>query len=140
MNTVVFCVLLNNINQEIMLSISFFAVQMVYSSEDVLGTRTTPENDSNHKVDWQIWPTSVHLDPTSDISSQVRQIKVPHNVLPADVGDISSFLRRGGKHYYQPSGEKLSRDEVILDLLEPAEVHGRKVHVEDFLWTGSGKH
>ena len=117
---------------------------MVYSSEDVSGLKDltpgiTPVKHSDHKVDWQIWPTSVQLDPTSDISSQVREIKVPHNVLPADVGDLSSFLRRGGKHYYQPSGEKLSRDEVILDLLEPAEVHGRKVHVEDFLWTGSGK-
>ena len=112
---------------------------MVYGSEDISSHPTTPEKDSNHKVDWQIWPTSVQLDPTSDISSQVRQIKIPHKVLPADVGDISSFLRRKGKHYYQPSGDKLSREEVILDLLEPAEVHGRKVHVEDFLWTGSGK-
>ena len=119
--------------------ILLITAQIVYGSEDISSHPTTPEKDSNHKVDWQIWPTSVQLDPTSDISSQVRQIKIPHKVLPADVGDLSSFLRREGKHYYQPSGDKLSREEVILDLLEPAEVHGRKVHVEDFLWTGSGK-
>jgi hypothetical protein len=116
----------------------YFSVQVVSSSEDVLDGRPTKYKDSNRDEDWQIWPTSVNIDPISDVSSSVRKVNSPHNVLPADVGDISSFLRRG-KHYYQPSDEKLSRDEVILDLLEPAEVHGRKVHVEDFLWTGSGK-
>ena len=116
----------------------YFSVQVVYSSEDVLDGRTTPNTDSNQEEDWKVWPTAVNIDLTSDVSSSVRRVNAPHNVLPADVGDISSFLRRG-KHYYQPSEEKLSRDEVILDLLEPAEVHGRKVHVEDFLWTGSGK-
>ena len=116
----------------------YFSVHVVCSSEDVLDGRTTNNKDSNQDEDWQIWPTSVNIDPISDVSSLGRKVNAPHNVLPADVGDISSFLRRG-KHYYQPSEEKLSRDEVILDLLEPAEVHGRKVHVEDFLWTGSGK-
>ena len=114
-------------------------MQVVSSSEDVVDGQTNKNEDSNTNEDWQIWPTSVNIDPTSDVSSSFRKVNAPHNVLPADVGDISSFLRRG-KHYYQPSEEKLSRDEVILDLLEPAEAHGRKVHVEDFLWTGSGKY
>ena len=113
------------------------SVHVVHSTEDSLFGHTKERNDSNQNVDWQIWPTSVNIDPSSDSISQYQQINVPHQLLPADVGDISSFLRQG-KHYYQPSEDKLSREEVILDLLQPAEAHGRKVHVEDFLWTGSG--
>ena len=113
-------------------------MQVVYSSEDALNGKIEENKNLNQNVDWNIWPTSVNIDPSSDALSPLENINIPHKVLPADVGDISSFLRQG-KHYFQPSEEKLSRDEVILDLLEPAEVHGRKVHVEDFLWTGSGK-
>ena len=110
----------------------------VVSSSDVLEGPIIPNEDLTYNADWQIWPTSVNLDPTSGTpSQQLRQINNPHNILPADIGGISSFLRRGKDHYETP--QAMSRDEVILDLLEPAEVHGRKVHVEDFLWTGSGK-
>ena len=43
---------------------------------------------------------------------------------------ISSFRGNGG------GGIALSRDEVLIDLLRQ---DPRELHVEDFLWTGSGE-
>ena len=123
----------------IFIYVYILSVQIVSCSEDVVDGRRGQNEDLNYNVDWKICPTSVTSNPTSDYPLQLPQVNDIHNILPVDVGDIASFLRRG-KHYnenYEKS-QALSRDEVILDLLEPAEVHGRKVHVEDFLWTGSG--
>ena len=47
-----------------------------------------------------------------------------------DMIGISSFRGNGG------GGIALSRDEVLIDLLRQ---DPRELHVEDFLWTGSGE-
>ena len=47
-----------------------------------------------------------------------------------DVIGIFSFRGNGG------GGIALSRDEVLIDLLRQ---DPRELHVEDFLWTGSGE-
>ena len=110
---------------------------MVAASEQVLlNDHNQNDENLNYSVDWQIWPTSVSVDFSSVDSDELRQLNNPHNVLPADIGGLSSFLRREKEDYKTP--QAMSRQEVILDLLEPAEAHGRRVHVEDFLWSGSG--
>ena len=109
---------------------------MVAGSEQVdLDHHNKNDENLNYSVDWHTWPTSVNVDFSSLESQEFQQLNSPHNILPADIGGISSFLRREKQEYKTPV---FPLKEVVLDLLEPAEAHARKVHIEDFLWTGSG--
>ena len=111
-------------------------VRMVAGSEQLaLDDHSSNDDNLNYSVDWHTWPSSVNVDFSSLESQEFQQLNSPHNILPADIGGISSFLRREKEEYITPF---FPVKEVVLDLLEPAEEHARKVHVEDFLWSGSG--
>ena len=47
---------------------------VVRSSEDVVDGLTGKNKDANHNQDWQIWPTSVNVAPTSDVSSSIQEV------------------------------------------------------------------
>ena len=118
------------------------------STPSAADSASTTNRDANNQgnlkysVDWKIWPTSVTVDFSN--LDRTKQLKRQRHILPGDernFGSLSAFLGGGDSYttHDDRSSQTMSRHEVILDLLEPAEEHARKVHVEDFLWSGSGK-
>lgn len=100
---------------------------------------STDENkkDENEMLDWRIYPTSVKATSKDPLDL--------NNVGSVDVSGISGsnaeisgssqqFLSRTEREDVD-LGAPVSRDQLYRDLLKDRR---REIHVEDFLWTGSG--
>ena len=98
---------------------------------------STDENkkDENEMLDWRIYPTSVKAtskDPL-DLNNAVSvDISGPNSGIS---GSSQQFLSRTEREDVD-LGAPVSRDQLYRDLLKERR---REIHVEDFLWTGSGK-
>ena len=100
---------------------------------------STDENkkDENEMLDWRIYPTSVKATSKDPLDL--------NNVGSVDISGISrsnakvsgssqQFLSRTEREDVD-LGAPVSRDQLYRDLLKDRR---REIHVEDFLWTGSG--
>ena len=80
--------------------------------------------DENAMLDWRIFPTSVKAvskDP-SEAETESKQF-------------LSRAERENNAGETVDLGAPVSRDQLYRDLLKERR---REIHVEDFLWTGSG--
>ena len=95
------------------------------------------KKDENDMLDWRIYPTSVKATSKDPLDL--------NNVGSVDISGISGsnaeisgssqqFLSRTEREDVD-LGAPVSRDQLYRDLLKDRR---REIHVEDFLWTGSG--
>ena len=95
------------------------------------------KKDENEMLDWRIYPTSVKATSKDPLDL--------NNVGSVDISGISGsnaeisgssqqFLSRTEREDVD-LGAPVSRDQLYRDLLKERR---REIHVEDFLWTGSG--
>ena len=82
------------------------------------GDTNSEEISENDILEWRIYPTAV---------------KVPESLESSEVVEVTEeeILSRQVR---EPQGP-VSRDELLTDLLKDQR---NEIHVEDFLWTGSG--
>ena len=78
-------------------------------------------------LEWRIYPTSVKIGNTHGGLDGSRDPEGSNEIL------VRPRLSRKQR---DPEGSAVSRDELFRDLLKNRR---REIHVEDFLWTGSGK-
>ena len=96
------------------------------------------KKDENEMLDWRIYPTSVKatskdpLDLNNVGSVDISGISGPNAEIS---GSSQQFLSRTEREDVD-LGAPVSRDQLYRDLLKDRR---REIHVEDFLWTGSGK-
>ena len=86
----------------------------------------TNKQDENDMLDWRIYPTSVKADSKDPLETV-------NNNKNAEIISSQQFLSRAERE--NENSGPVSRDQLYRDLLKERR---REIHVEDFLWTGSG--
>ena len=89
------------------------------------------KKDENEMLDWRIYPTSVKATSKDPLDLN----KVGSVDISGISGSSQQFLSRTEREDVD-LGAPVSRDQLYRDLLKDRR---REIHVEDFLWTGSGK-
>ena len=98
------------------------------------GDTTTGEDGTmgadlgNGLLEWRIFPTSV-----LKVAESQRSSKMTSKIATKVTSKLTKILHRQAR---EPQGGPVSRDELFHRLLKDQR---NEIHVEDFLWTGSGK-
>ena len=82
----------------------------------------------NGLLEWRIFPTSV-----LKVAESQRSSKMTSKIATKVTSKLTKILHRQAR---EPQGGPVSRDELFHRLLKDQR---NEIHVEDFLWTGSGK-
>ena len=82
----------------------------------------------NGLLEWRIFPTSV-----LKVAESQRSSKMTSKIATKVTSKLTKVLHRQAR---EPQGGPVSRDELFHRLLKDQR---NEIHVEDFLWTGSGK-
>ena len=99
------------------------------------GDTTTGEDGTmgadlgNGLLEWRIFPTSV----LKVAEESQRSSKMTSKIATKVTSKLTKVLHRQAR---EPQGGPVSRDELFHRLLKDQR---NEIHVEDFLWTGSGK-
>ena len=83
----------------------------------------------NGLLEWRIFPTSV----LKVAEESQRSSKMTSKIATKVTSKLTKVLHRQAR---EPQGGPVSRDELFHRLLKDQR---NEIHVEDFLWTGSGK-
>ena len=96
------------------------------------------KKDENEMLDWRIYPTSVKATSKDPLDLNNAAGSVDISGISGSNAEISGssqqFLSRTEREDVD-LGAPVSRDQLYRDLLKERR---REIHVEDFLWTGSG--
>ena len=112
-----------NIGTQCFCDVCICLIIVAGSCNGATDTSNDAVEDENAMLDWRIFPTSVKAskDPSDAETESPQFLSRAEREQGAETVDL---------------GAPVSRDQLYRDLLKERR---REIHVEDFLWTGSGK-